>query len=74
MWNSRGRVLPEEEGETKRVLSSQISVKVWGCKAMSEAQNLGEEREEGTRGGERAAQVGKNTCLVALRSVISKTL
>lgn len=38
----------------------QVSVKVWGCKAMKEAQNLGEEREEGKRRGEGDAQVDKN--------------
>lgn len=74
LWNSRRRVSPEEKGETKTVLSSQISVKVWGCKAMNEAQKLGEEWEEGKRGGEGDDQVGKNTCLAALKSVISKTL
>lgn len=37
-------------GETKRGLSSQVSVKSWGCKAVNEVQKLGEERE-GERGG-----------------------
>lgn len=66
--------MAEEEGETQRVLSSQISVKVWGCKAMSEPQRLGEEREEGKRGGEGDDHVVKNACIAALNSVISNTL
>lgn len=40
--------------ETKRVLSPEISVKLWGCEAENEAQMLGEE----DRGGEERRREG----------------